>query len=291
MDPRFRRCFGARRLFLSALVVTHSIACDSEQPCTVADDMVVPVDWNEAPLIETPPDTLGIIGDTLRVQVNAVDPDGDEMNYRVSVGLRSSETQYDGDASIDSTGALAFVPRSFDMPYRSMTITVTDEHYYSRSTSFDVTVWPYYFDQVHTSGGTRHNVLSEGPIGQEFVPELRALDVAELVLGGSAAIRFKVNIRKDTITGEIVGSSNVVAFPEKNHFGIVTFDFDRIPMTPLQTYVIELVPEASGATDWRTWGSRSSTYPRGRQILYGEPRERGDLWFRTGVRELGPDIR
>lgn len=279
-----RNSIPARGLFLSALVFAYSLACDNEQQCIVASD-IVPVDWNEAPLIETPPDTLGLVGVTLTLPVNAIDPDGDALDYRLSVGLRSGEQHYGGDASIDSTGLLTFVPRSSDMPYRTMTITVRDEHYYSRSTSFKVTVWPFYFDQVNTTGHNRHNVSSEGPIGQEFIPDLTALDVVELVLTGSTAIRFKVNIRWDTITGEIIGTSKVVDFPDGHHFGIVTFDFDRVPMIPLQTHVIELVAETDGITNWQTQGSPASTYPRGRQILYGKPQERGDLWFRTGVRE------
>jgi hypothetical protein len=174
------------------------------------------------------------------------------------------------------------------MPYRSITFLAKDEHEYSASTTFQVTVWPYYIDQANTARRTlSQNIVGFSPVGQEFTPNFETLDVVELYLdGGTTGAEFKINIRSGTITGTIVSESNTVTLPGNNFEGEVSFDFDGVVLIPNEIYVIELVHISGDSGHWMVASTSRNSYPHGRQILRGEPQENNDLWFREGVWEL-----
>jgi hypothetical protein len=142
-------------------------------------------------------------------------------------------------------------------------------------------------NEVFTSRMSR-NIDGLGPIGQEFRPELRKLNMVELFVDdascsadGGPGAELKVRIRRGSIQGDVIAESPAVVFP--NCFaGILRFEFAKdVKVAPGNTHVIELVPVAGQASAYGN--DRGSTYPRGRQIIQGVPHEDKDLWFREGL--------
>lgn len=130
------------------------------------------------------------------------------------------------------------------------------------------------------------NASIYSPIGQEFVPNLTYLDVVQLwiqdmKIGSTQPADFIVNIREGTIRGRILGTS-ATATLAGGFNGIVTFTFEAVQLVPQTLYVIELVQGSGQGWGVKSSGGGYSTYPRGRQILGGEPQENNDLWFREG---------
>jgi hypothetical protein len=138
------------------------------------------------------------------------------------------------------------------------------------------------------------NIQLFAPIGQEFTPTQPTLNVVQLrtsdfqvnnAIGGT----LFVNIRAGTISGPLVGTSQVVTLPAgfTGPGGALTeFDFSStVPLVPGTVFVIEVV-HASG-DDWGVGTCNSfgcgNTYPPGRQILLGVPQSGSDLWFAEGT--------
>ena len=72
---------------------------------------------NQAPEIAALPDTAVVVGDTLRLQVEAVDPEGEELRYRLVVAWMAGTGP--ADAVLDSlSGAFRFIAKSSDRPVR-----------------------------------------------------------------------------------------------------------------------------------------------------------------------------
>ncbi|HEX7976333.1 MAG TPA: hypothetical protein VF498_18120 [Anaerolineales bacterium] len=135
--------------------------------------------------------------------------------------------------------------------------------------------------------------------GQSFTPTLPVLDVVELLTedfnwGNGYGIELFVNIRKTTIDGPILGTSNIVQLPDK-FSGNTRFTFPAVvSLTPGELYVIEVVP-ASGQDVYKTnWGIRyggnwmGSPYPGGSAIFKGIESPIIDLWFWEGLASKSP---
>ena len=142
----------------------------------------------------------------------------------------------------------------------------------------------YIWDQSSYTLGpsTRRNVGLYSPIGQEFTPDSSILTVVQLYMHNydSSPTGIAINILADSITGTPAGSSSTSILPG-DFDGTVTFNFDPVPLQPQHLYVleIELVYGSAGV-----YGpSTGSPYPDGRAILWGEPVDYIDLWFREGV--------
>jgi len=275
------------RVLFVVLVLLFS-SCDSDPPCIPEK----PVDPGYPPIISAQRDTSVAVGDTLRLQAHANDPDGDSVAFYATAILRdASERDYVAEVHINrETGDFLFVPRFQDMPARTIMFTAVDARGYSASTLFDVSVW-YHLDQKNDATATGgHNVMLYSPIGQEFVPDLSALDVVQLwLIGGSSYSgpgEFVMNIRSGTIGGQLLGASAVTALPYR-FLGVASFEFERVALTPGQTYVIELV-QLSGQ-NWLVGTTQSNPYVSGRMILEGRPIESMDLWFREGAVEPLPE--
>lgn len=134
------------------------------------------------------------------------------------------------------------------------------------------------------SGGTLNSLLFYSPMGQEFTPSLTTLGVFELYTedfdtnNGIGASLF-VNIRQNTITGSIIGTSSQVALTDMFN-GVTHFDFpSTVSLTPGNLYVLEVV-HASGDN----WGvlRGTNTYPNGNVVLSGATESLSDMWFREG---------
>lgn len=244
---------------------------------------------NRPPVLQAQRDTSVIIGDTLRLTASATDPNGDEVKYYLTVGLRdASDTAA---AFLDSlTGRFWFAPSIDDRPERSMMFTAVDERGSAISTLFDVSV-SYHVDQrndfFQDRGG--FNVQSDSPVGQEFTPQLGVLDFVELGFwGGNIAGEIVVNIRSETIRGEILGSSSPVLITTGSR-GIALFEFQRITLAPNELHVIEVVQLSGFNILIVDSGGPNSTYPDGRIIRNGTPGENNDLWFREGAKAPLPN--
>lgn len=251
---------------------------------------VAPPGPNHAPTITAIPDTSMILGDTLRVRVQASDPDGDPLEYQVTPLLRdATEAGYVADAHIDArTGEFWFVPGGRDMPDRSILFTVTDDGGYFASTQFSVGV-SYYVDQSSLALGLGSNVRSYAPMGQEFTPGYDALDVVELNLRGYSATTgtFVVRVREGTITGPVLAVSDTLALPGRFN-GSAAFRFNRVTLVPQQTYVMEITQLLGQDFLCENSGGAASVYPYGRLILAGQPKENQDIWFKEGMTSPGP---
>jgi len=136
-------------------------------------------------------------------------------------------------------------------------------------------------------------IQNNGPLGQTFTPTLSYLDYVELytkdtkssIDPGTVGAELFVNIRKNSITGSIIGTSSTITLA--NDFGGIThFDFHTpLSLIPGDNYVIEV--NASG--DLWTVGDIGSlftdSYPDGQAIVKGQFSSLGysDLWFREGI--------
>lgn len=269
---------ASARFLVAALLAVVLGACDDDKMGPGNPGGVI---FGEPPVIAALPDTFAVVGDTLRLRVSFSDPDGDDVTVYLTPGPPSSG----GDAFLDSiTGDFWFAPNASDRPSRSMVITAVDEWGDSSSVQLAITVMDFYRDQVADTGsiGVGQNVDAFKPFGQEFVPDLGAVDIVQLRFEGQTYdATLVINIRSSTITGPILGSSAPREFSAGFH-GVATFDIERVSLTPGERYVIEVV-QLSGR-NWMGESFARPAYDRGRQILRGEPQENNDLWFREGVK-------
>jgi hypothetical protein len=275
------RCHPIVLLSVSAFSALVS-ACDSEQTC----QPVAPPSVNAPPNIQALRDTTIALGDTLWGSIAATDPDGGALTYQMTTLLRDvSEVGYVVDAYLDSnTGEFWFAPGTRDRPSRSILFTAIDEGGYPASTQIEVETI-YYVDQENDyQGGGAQNLSYYAPMGQEFVPSLSALDIVEVWLNGYAG-KFVVRIRPETIIGAVLAVSDTLVVPG-GFKGVAAFEFERVSVIPQQLYVMEIVQVSGG--EWLIGNTGRSTYPLGRQILSGQPRENNDLWFREGAKAPRP---
>jgi hypothetical protein len=143
-------------------------------------------------------------------------------------------------------------------------------------------------DQQSTNvieGGAALNVIGQ-PMGQSFTPALSALNFVSLNLydAGSleeAGATVIVNIRTNSITGAILGSSVPVFMPNA-FFGVTNFMFS-IPVVLVPGAVYFLEPVAQPGSDG--WGSyvTDASYVGGSLIQSGIPVIGRNLWFQEGV--------
>ena len=129
------------------------------------------------------------------------------------------------------------------------------------------------------------------PLGQSFTPSLTEVDFVRMYVfnaGDSDAV-LRVNLRADSLTGQVLGSTSPVAFPLRNT-GATTFLFPAsVAVTPGDTYYFQpeiLSPGASymGLLVWvlvEAYGDR--TYPGGMAYQRGNGDPGVDLWFREGI--------
>ena len=122
------------------------------------------------------------------------------------------------------------------------------------------------------------------PLGQEFTPSLTALNAVEILIGPKdpAAVAV-VNIRADSITGPIVGTSLPGIFePDVIGSSWIHFGFAAlVALVPGDRYVIE--PVIISGLAFGPVFSDADTYPGGRAIVFGSPLLDRDMGFREGL--------
>lgn len=132
------------------------------------------------------------------------------------------------------------------------------------------------------------SIQSNSPIGQEFTPTYSSLNYVQLLTGPGgftvgedppSDVELYVNIRQDSITGNILGTSEIVSFPENPIYN-TDFNFSyAVSLVPGNLYVIDV--HASG-DNWIVFGG-DYNYSSGRAIIAGNPDQGQDFWFREGI--------
>ena len=129
-------------------------------------------------------------------------------------------------------------------------------------------------------------------VSQEFIPELRAVEIVELYTmdydwGDDTGGTLIVNIRESTPDGAIVGTSLVTELPH-NFEGVTRFEFDApVPLTPGEVYLIHLVYVAGSNWAFGRYGHIEDICPEVQRFC-GDSTVIDDLWFREGVTGPSP---
>lgn len=142
------------------------------------------------------------------------------------------------------------------------------------------------------------SAASNQPLGQEFRPTLSALNYVDVFIEDAGSdigpgANFQVKIHADTITGAVVGTSDITFVPDGTNTGggstYTRFNFSATAaLNPGATYVLEVLQlsTGSGTANFGLVGDNPNieTYSAGRAILDGTPVTTGfDFLFRTGL--------
>jgi hypothetical protein len=133
------------------------------------------------------------------------------------------------------------------------------------------------------------DILIEQPTGQSFRPSLNQvgfvrLDVYDRYINNGLGATLYVNLRSDSITGPIIGSTSPISFPD--NFGVwsnyfVTFFFTSpVQVQPGVTYFFQPVVQSGDA--WFVNQYIGFNYTRGSEYIYGSVVP-GAYWFREGI--------
>lgn len=131
--------------WIPVLAVSGLFLGCSEDALIEPEEKIKPGGGNHLPVIVLQLDTFAIVGDTLRLEFSATDEDGDILSFEEKMPCTWGEIR-DGRchppiAQIDSrTGSFWFYPRTYDIPSRSATVTVSDGRGGYASTNFDISV-------------------------------------------------------------------------------------------------------------------------------------------------------
>jgi hypothetical protein len=122
-------------LAASALVI--SLGCGDD-----AGDLQ-PEPPNRPPRLEARTDTTATVGDTLRLQARAIDPDDDPLRYGMISEISATEFQEGYFPAVGMEGASGrfwYTPAARDRPGRNFRFTVEDDRGGADTTRFQVTV-------------------------------------------------------------------------------------------------------------------------------------------------------
>jgi hypothetical protein len=151
-------------------------------------------------------------------------------------------------------------------------------------------------DQSFTFGGAPGwevnylwNTQQLAPVGQEFTPELPALNIVILEPFTCTVCAeqqwLQVVIRKNTIFGPIIGTSYAVQLDAANNETNTKFRFPTlVHLKPGDRYVIDVVPLMGNENSIVWYGEPGiDFYPGGNAIKQGQPVKDVDIWFEEGV--------
>lgn len=116
--------------------------------------------------------------------------------------------------------------------------------------------------------------MADHPV-QSFTPALDSVGFIRLYLWGINALNMRINLRADSPTGPILGTTESATFPSLTS-GPFTFQFSEpVPLTPGAAYFFEPVAQTGGG-----WLNATPTYHYEGGSLNGGAY---DLWFREGI--------
>ena len=132
------------------------------------------------------------------------------------------------------------------------------------------------------------NVGLLGPFAQEFVPQFRAVTtvlIDAVAAGGDAASALRLNIRRGTFDGPLLGWTSTVVQnpPNTSRQNWIRFDLPvPVAVTPGEVYVYELVGNDSGLSVESSMGEAGCAqreYTPGDPVSHGERIENDDFLF------------
>jgi hypothetical protein len=131
-------------------------------------------------------------------------------------------------------------------------------------------------------------IQEQQPTGQSFTPTLSSVRFVQLEFGDSrpgngVGATVYVNLRADSLTGTVLGSTDPVYMPDGFRYGITNFFFATpVAVTPGTAYYFQPVVQ-SGDSLWDIINGPYN-YPGGTLFANGVPNPNGfDAWFREGV--------
>lgn len=276
------------RIIATIVVVALLVSCnDSRGPC----DSLAPAPsfTNTAPIVLPPPDTSGVVGDTLWLITSAYDSDGDDV--ALSISVLPADTAFPAVVTDATRGAFWFVPGPAHYPSCQLTITATDPFGASSTGSFSISVVQYVWDQSNEDAGNSWlNISWASPLGQEFTPTKPQMNIAQILIrdatgGGLGPVDFALRVRSGNIAGPVIGTS--LATFRSGEDGMATFEFDStLTLTPGQLYVLEL--EHLVGMNWGILPDDGNHYAGGRMIFQGRFSPSRDLVFRQGLKLSEP---
>ena len=137
-----------------------------------------------------------------------------------------------------------------------------------------------------TGGGGTVVIQANQPLGQSFTPTLTSIGFIRLFVGDTTlnglGATLVVNVRANSITGAILGTSDAVAMPD-GFFGYPNFFFPTpVAVTPNDTYFFQPVLQ-SGDSTWAVVAYNAYNYSGGMGYANGLANPTIDLWFREGI--------
>ncbi len=127
---------------------------------------------------------------------------------------------------------------------------------------------------------------TSGATGQEFVPTEPWIEIAALQINaqGSGATSAFVRIRRNSITGPILGTSDPLQATgttvREEHFRFAT----PVLVQPGLRHVLEVVH--NGGERLGVFRTAAASYSGGRAIAFGTPQAGEDLWFELGLQRV-----
>ena len=152
----------------------------------------------------------------------------------------------------------------------------------------------FIFDQQSsaTSANAFAGIIMQNsyPLGQSFTPTLTGIDFVQLAfrdknIGNNLGATVFMNVRSDSITGTILGTTAPVSMPDGFGAGpnaaIATFFFaSTVSLQPETLYYLE--PIVQSGDQWVICDGEYF-YFRGTEIGLGTSFPASDLWFREGI--------
>ena len=129
---------------------------------------------------------------------------------------------------------------------------------------------------------------AEQPAGQSFTPTLSSVAFVQFEFydpspGNGVGATVYVNLRADSLSGTILGSSDPVTMPDSFFFGVTNFFFGTpVTVAPGITYYLQPILQ-SGENLWSIVDG-SYSYAGGTFFFNGAPNPNGyNAWFREGI--------
>jgi hypothetical protein len=129
-------------------------------------------------------------------------------------------------------------------------------------------------------------IQAYNPMGQSFTPALSAVGFARFYMGdanfgNSLGATVYLNLRANSITGPILGTTDPVSMPDSFSAPVNFFFATPIAVVPGVTYFLQ--PAVQTGDFWHALIYDTYHYAGGTAFESGVPQLASDLWFREGI--------
>jgi hypothetical protein len=134
--------------------------------------------------------------------------------------------------------------------------------------------------------GSSVGIQAYSPMGQSFTPRFSSVGFARIYMsdgnfGNSLGATLYLNLRANSITGPILGTTDPVSMRD-SFSGPVNFFFATpVPVVPGITYFLQ--PAVQTGDAWNALIYNTYNYPGGTAFELGVNQGVNDLWFREGI--------